>query len=190
VFDVDGDGDVDDDDRTFIGSPHADFTYGLNLNAGFKGFDVSAFFSGSQGNDAFNVLKIYTDFPSFVDLNRSTRVLDSWTPENTGAELPALSAGAASTGNNETNSNSYYVEDASYFRLKNLQIGYTLPSNFSSKLAMDNARIYVQGTNLLTITDYNGADPEIQESGTLGLGVDYGKFPQSRILSVGFKFNF
>ena len=188
--DVDGDGDVDDDDRTFIGSPHADFTYGLNLNAGFKGFDISAFFSGSQGNDAFNVLKIYTDFPSFVDLNRSTRVLDSWTPENTGAELPALSAGAASTGNNETNSNSYYVEDASYFRLKNLQIGYTLPSNFSSKLAMDNARIYVQGTNLLTITDYNGADPEIQESGTLGLGVDYGKFPQSRILSVGFKFNF
>ena len=189
-IDVDGDGDVDDDDRTFIGSPHADFTYGLNLNASFKGFDISAFFSGSQGNDAFNVLKIYTDFPSFVDLNRSTRVLDSWTPENTGAELPALSAGAASTGNNETNSNSYYVEDASYFRLKNLQIGYTLPSNFSSKLAMDNARIYVQGTNLFTITDYNGADPEIQESGTLGLGVDYGKFPQSRILSVGFKFNF
>jgi hypothetical protein len=117
-------------------------------------------------------------------------VLNSWTRENTGAELPALSAGAASTGNNETNSNSYYVEDASYFRLKNLQIGYTLPSNFSSKLAMDNARIYVQGTNLFTITDYNGADPEIQESGTLGLGVDYGKFPQSRILSVGFKFNF
>jgi TonB-linked SusC/RagA family outer membrane protein len=188
--DINDDGVVDDEDRTYIGSPHADFTYGLNLNVGFKGFDVSAFFSGSQGNDAYNVLKIYTDFPSFVDLNRSTRVLDSWTPTNTGASLPQLSAGAASSGNNETNSNSYYVEDASYFRLKNLQIGYTLPSSISSKLAMDNARIYVQGTNLFTLTDYNGADPEIQESGTLGLGVDYGKFPQSRILSVGFKFNF
>ena len=188
--DINNDGVVDDEDRTYIGSPHADFTYGLNLNVGFKGFDVSAFFSGSQGNDAYNVLKIYTDFPSFVDLNRSTRVLDSWTPTNTGASLPQLSAGAASSGNNETNSNSYYVEDASYFRLKNLQIGYTLPSSISSKLAMDNARIYVQGTNLFTLTDYNGADPEIQESGTLGLGVDYGKFPQSRILSVGFKFNF
>jgi TonB-linked SusC/RagA family outer membrane protein len=185
--DVDGDGDIDDDDRTYIGSPHADFNYGINLTAGFKGFDLSAFFSGSQGNDAFNVTKIHTDFPSFVDQNRSVRVLDAWSPTNTGASLSALTAGDA---NNEIASNSYFVEDASYFRLKNLQIGYTLPSSISSKLSMDNARIYIQGTNLFTLTDYTGADPEIQESGTLGLGVDYGKFPQSRMLSMGFKFNF
>ncbi|MDB9930050.1 TonB-dependent receptor, partial [Cyclobacteriaceae bacterium] len=185
--DVDKDGDIDDDDRTYIGSPHADFTYGINLTAGFKGFDLSAFFSGSQGNDAFNVTKIHTDFPSFVDQNRSIRVLDAWSPTNTGASLSALTAGDA---NNEIASNSYFVEDASYFRLKNLQIGYTLPSSISSKLSMDNARVYIQGTNLFTLTDYTGADPEIQESGTLGLGVDYGKFPQSRMLSMGFKFNF
>lgn len=185
--DVDKDGDIDDDDRTYIGSPHADFNYGINLTAGFKGFDLSAFFSGSQGNDAFNVTKIHTDFPSFVDQNRSIRVLDAWSPTNTGATLSALTAGDA---NNEIASNSYFVEDASYFRLKNLQIGYTLPSSISSKLSMDNARVYIQGTNLFTLTDYTGADPEIQESGTLGLGVDYGKFPQSRMLSMGFKFNF
>jgi hypothetical protein len=113
--------------------------------------------------------------------------LDAWSPTNTGASLSALTAGDA---NNEIASNSYFVEDASYFRLKNLQIGYTLPSSISSKLSMDNARVYIQGTNLFTLTDYTGADPEIQESGTLGLGVDYGKFPQSRMLSMGFKFNF
>jgi TonB-linked SusC/RagA family outer membrane protein len=178
---------INDDDRTFIGSPHPDFTYGINLTAGFKGFDLSAFFQGTQGNEIYNTLAIYTDFPTFFSLNRSTRVLDSWSSTNTGAELPALSENVT---NSETNPNSYFVEDGSYFRLKNLQLGYNIPSSALSKLGMSAARIYVQGTNLFTSTKYNGADPEIQESGSLTLGVDYGKYPLAKVVTVGLKFNF
>ncbi|UJH90360.1 hypothetical protein LZ575_16130 [Antarcticibacterium sp. 1MA-6-2] len=90
--DVDNNGVINDEDRTIIGSPHPDFTYGLNLTAGYKGFDMSAFFSGSQGNDIYNYQKVFTDFPLFFDGNRSTRVLDSFTPDNPNASLPALSA--------------------------------------------------------------------------------------------------
>ena len=143
--DVDGDGDTDDDDRTIIGSPHPDFTFGLNLQADYKGFDVSAFFSGSQGNDAYNYEKIFTDFPTFFNGNRSTRVLDSWTASNTNATLPALSQ---TIQNAETTSNSYFVEDASFIRLKNLQVGYTFPEDIASAVGMDLLRLYVQGTNL------------------------------------------
>ncbi len=151
--DVDGDGDTDDDDRTIIGSPHPDFTFGLNLTAAYKGFDISAFFSGSQGNDAYNYEKIFTDFPTFFNGNRSTRVLDSWTPSNTNATLPALSQ---TIQNAETQPNSYFVEDASFVRLKNLQIGYTFPEDIASAVGMDLLRLYIQGTNLFTITDYEG----------------------------------
>ena len=181
------DGTIDGDDKVMIGNPHPDFTYGINLTAGFKGFDLSAFFQGTQGNEIYNTLAIYTDFPTFFSLNRSTRVLDSWSSTNTGAEMPALSENVT---NSETNPNSYFVEDGSYFRLKNLQLGYNIPSSALSKLGMSAARIYVQGTNLFTSTKYNGADPEIQESGSLTLGVDYGKYPLAKVVTVGLKFNF
>ena len=183
--DVDGNGVSDDDDRTFIGSPHADFTYGLNLNLGYKGFDISAFLQGSQGNDVYNYTKIFTDFPTFVNGNRSVRVLDSWTPSNTDATLPALSN---SIQNAETQPNSYFVEDGSYLRLKNLQIGYALPETIVDKIGLDALRIYVQGTNLLTITGYDGADPEIISSVTgsnLTLGVDNQITPQSAVYTFG-----
>lgn len=167
--DIDGDGDIDDDDRTDIGSPHPDFTYGLNLTAGYKGFDLSAFFAGSQGNDIYNYQKVFTDFPLFFDANRSARVLDSFTPDNPDAALPALSA---TIRNNETNPNSFFVEDGSFLRLKNLQIGYNFAENIVEKLRVQNLRIYVQGTNLFTITGYDGLDPEIGSFDSLTLGVD------------------
>ena len=81
------DGVINDNDRTYIGSPHPDFTYGINLMLGYGGFDMSAFFNGSQGNDLYNYNKIYSDFPSFFDANRSTRVNDSWRPDNTRCEF-------------------------------------------------------------------------------------------------------
>ena len=188
--DVDGDGDTDDDDRTFIGSPHPDFTYGVNLTAGYKGFDFSAFFSGSEGNDVYNYEKIFTDFPTFFNGNRSTRVLDSWTPSNTNATLPALSQ---TIQNAETQPNSYFVEDASFLRLRNLQIGYTLPSNVSNTIGMESFRIYVQGTNLFTITDYEGFDPEIITNDNLSLGIDFrnfGAYPLAQIFSLGINAKF
>lgn len=185
--DINGDGVINDDDRTVIGTPHPDFVWGANFNAAFKGFDLTAFFNGSQGNDIYNYEKIFSDFPTFFNGNRSTRVLDSWTPTNTDAILPALSQ---SITNDETQPNSYFVEDGSYTRLKNLQLGYTFPSSFTESLNMESFRLYLRGTNLFTITDYQGFDPEINgqaigSGDALTQGVDFNVFPQAQILTVG-----
>ncbi|TRO67569.1 TonB-dependent receptor [Christiangramia sabulilitoris] len=189
--DIDGNGIIDDEDRTDIGSPHPDFTYGLNLTAAYKGFDMSAFFSGSQGNDIYNYQRIFTDFPLFFNSNRSDRVLDSWTPDNPNAALPALSQ---TIRNNETNPNSFFVEDGSFLRLSNLQIGYNFADNIVEKLRFQSLRVYVQGTNLFTITGYEGLDPEVPSFDSLTLGVDAGGgigggyapvYPVSQIYTFG-----
>lgn len=192
--DVDGSGDITDADRTVIGSPHPDFTFGFNAYLKYKGFDFSLFFNGSQGNDIYNYTKFFTDFPTFPNGARSTRVLDAWTPDNTGGQLPELSA-TYTASNQENGVNSYFVEDGSYVRLKNLQLGYTLPKSAISKVGLANARIYVQGTNLFTITEYSGLDPEIGSISTganqnLNLGVDFGSFPVARTYTVGVSIDF
>ncbi|WP_318308058.1 SusC/RagA family TonB-linked outer membrane protein [Flagellimonas crocea] len=191
--DLNNDGTIDDEDRTFIGSPHPDFTYGINLRLGYKGFDMSAFFQGSQGNDIFNNDKVYTDLPTFFDANRSVRVLDSWTPDNLDAQLPALSQ---SITNNEGTPSTFFVEDGSYMRLKNLQIGYTFNEQVSSYLGMDSVRLYLQGTNLFTITDYNGVDPELPPRfvngsiDNLTIGVSDNNYPLASIYSFGVNLKF
>jgi hypothetical protein len=185
--DLDGNGVINDLDRDYIGSPHPDFTYGLNFMFGYGGFDLSAFFNGSQGNDLYNYNKIYSDFPTFFDANRSTRVNDSWRPDNTNASLPALSQ---SVQNNETSPNSFFVEDGSYFRMKNLQVGYTFDGDWTKKAHMDTFRIYAQGTNLFTITDYDGVDPEIAGGNNLSLGIDYRVYPYSQIFTLGVNVKF
>ncbi len=180
--DVNGDGSISALDRKNIGSPHPDFTYGINLTASYKNFDFSAFIQGSQGNEVYNYEKIYTDFPFFKDGNRSTRVLDAWTPSNTDTMVPALSY---SVTNSETDPNSYFVEDASYLKLKNLQIGYTMPDSIVDSIGADSLRLYVQASNLLVITDYTGVDPEVAINDNLSLGVDENVFPMSRIITFG-----
>ncbi|MEO9512521.1 MAG: TonB-dependent receptor [Flavobacteriaceae bacterium] len=192
--DVDNNGTIDDSDRTFIGSPHADFTYGLNLSLAYKNFDLSAFLQGSQGNDIYNYTKVFTDFPTFFNGNRSTRVLDSWTPTNTDATLPALNNAIV---NNEADPNSYFVEDASYLRLKNLQIGYNLPDTILDKIGMAGVRFYLQASNLFTISGYNGVDPEVQplfntdgSVDNLTLGVDFGSYPIAKIFTFGTNLKF
>ncbi len=187
--DVDGNGISDDNDRTYIGSPHPDFTYGVNISLGYKGFDMSAFFSGSQGNDAYNYQKIFTDFPTFFGSNQSTRVLDSWTSSNTNATLPALSQ---SITNNETSSNSYFVEDASFLRMKNLQVGYTFADDIAGTIGLDMLRLYIQGTNLFTITDYTGLDPEVISNDNLSLAIDGPNpvYPVAQIITIGINTKF
>ena len=187
--DVDGNGIIDDGDRTYIGTPHPDFTYGVNLSAGWKGIDFSAFFSGSQGNDAYNYQKIFTDFPTFFNGNRSARVLDSWTPSNTNATLPALSQ---TITNAETQPNSYFVEDASFLRLKNLQVGYTFDESVTDAIGLDMLRLYVQGTNLFTVTDYQGFDPEVISGDNLSLAFDGTNpvYPLAQIFTVGINTKF
>jgi TonB-linked SusC/RagA family outer membrane protein len=184
---IDGVPGINDDDREYIGSPHADFTYGINTKVAYKNFDMSAFFTGSQGNDIYNYNKIYTDFPTFVNGNRSTRVVNSWTPTNTNTSVPALSQ---SISNSETNPNSYFVEDGSFFRLKNIQLGYTLPKTALDKLSMSSLRLYVQATNLFTITGYDGMDPEVIQGGNLTLGVDDQTYPFSQLFTFGVNLKF
>jgi TonB-linked SusC/RagA family outer membrane protein len=185
--DVTVDGIVNDDDRTKIGSPHPDFTYGINLSLAYKGFDASLFFTGSQGNEIINTSKLI-DFPSSSYSNRSTRVLNAWTPTNTNPiSLPALSN---TVTNNETDPNTYFVEDGSYFRLKNIQIGYTLPKKATVKARISSLRFYVQASNLFTLTKYEGFDPEIVSYDNLNMGVDYRVYPGSKIYTVGVNLNF
>ncbi|MFT5833144.1 MAG: TonB-linked SusC/RagA family outer membrane protein [Cognaticolwellia sp.] len=185
--DVNNDGVVNDDDRTNIGSPHPDFTYGINLKANYKGFDASVFFTGSQGNEIYNYNKVFTDFGLFFNGNRSTRVLDAWTPTNTDTDVPALTG---SYPLEEASANTYFIEDGSYFRLKNLQVGYTLPDAISERANIQSVRIYIQGSNLLTITNYSGYDPEVISYDNLSLGVDRQIYPLSKGITFGTNIRF
>ncbi|MEM9259354.1 MAG: hypothetical protein AAGA62_06875 [Bacteroidota bacterium] len=172
---------------TIIGNPHPDMTAGLNIGVNYKSFDFTAFFFGSFGNDIFNVTKQFTIFRQF-DTNADRRLItDAWTPQNPNTDLPALDI-------NDTESrrpSSFYVEDGSYIRLTQLQLGYTFPNSFGGDV-LSNLRVYVQGQNLFTITDYSGLDPALSTFGTgnsdaddLFMGVDFGNYPTTRIFMVG-----
>ncbi len=184
--DVDGDGEITPDDRIHIGDPNPDFTYSLNLVLGYKGFDLTAFFYGSQGNDILNQNLWWLDFWQSFQGQRSTDLLyDSWTPENTDARVPKASNNANFSTNQEFSG--YYIEDGSFFRLKNLQIGY----NFGRVgNVFDNLRIYVQGTNLFTITKYSGLDPELFQPNETVFGVDQGSLPAPKQFVVGVNLGF
>lgn len=189
--DINGDGVINSEDQTYIGNPHPDFSYGVNLNLEYKNFDLSIFAQGVHGNDLFNHVRYWTDFEIFQG-NRSTRMLyDSWRPDNPGALLPILDANDAQSGVPST----YFVEDGSYMRLKNLQLGYTFPSSVLSAIGVGQLRVYGQLQNLFTITNYSGLDPEVNlrnfNSGSdREIGVDQGIYPTPKGiifgLSVGF----
>ncbi len=177
--DLNNDGTINPlDDATFIGSPHPDFTYSLNLNANYKNWDFSVFFRGSQGNDIWNYLRVFTDF-QLRDFNRSTRVLDAWTPDNPSNTLAQYNL---NTVTENTQPSTYFVEDGSFLRLQTLQVGYTLPNI----KGVDRLRLYLQGQNLFTITDYTGVDPEIGENSGIQIGVDGGgAYALPRIFLLG-----
>jgi TonB-linked SusC/RagA family outer membrane protein len=186
--DINGDGVINDSDRTKIGDPHPDLIFGVNMNFAYKNWDMSMFWNGSLGNDIFDYTALYYETPYFFNGNRSTRVLDSWSPTNTDAELPALSE---TTLNSEfSTANSFFVRDGSYLRLRSLQIGYTLPDTIASKLGASSARVYYNGTNLLTLTDFTGLDPEVPRGGALDIGVYNAQYPSNSISSLGINIKF
>jgi len=185
--DLNGDGVINDDDRDFIGNPTPDVIAGLNLNANYKNWDFSVFFSGQFGNDVYNYDKIFTDFPTFPNGNRSTRVLDAFNPTtNPNGSQPSLSFTLL---NGETNPSSFYVEDASFVRLRNLVVGYTLPSQLTDKWGVSSLRIYANASNLFTITGYDGIDPEVLPpsgaNSAFTIGVDNNTFPVPQIFLLG-----
>jgi TonB-linked SusC/RagA family outer membrane protein len=197
--DVNGDKRITPDDRTFMGNPHPKFIMGFNLNVSYKNFDLASFLYWKAGGEIVNYVRYWTDFNTFQG-NRDKRVLyDSWTPQNTNAKLPILDASDGASGQVPV---SYYVEPGGYLRLRNLSLGYTLPSNLMKRLTVDRLRFYVQAQNLFTITKYTGLDPEITtqvvgrgdyrqaRSDANSMGVDYGNFPTPRIITVGANLSF
>ncbi|MGZ8554261.1 MAG: SusC/RagA family TonB-linked outer membrane protein, partial [Chitinophagaceae bacterium] len=190
--DVNSDGKIDDNDRTFIGDPNPDFTYVLNLSFSYKNFDFSTFFFGSHGNDIFNNTKFFTDFPDFFKGGiRREVAINSWTPTNTNTSIPKLRTTGGFSSDLVTNS--YFISKGSYLRNKQMQIGFTVPSSFLSKYGIDRFRIYVQAANLFTVTKYEGLDPELQSSdinNTVGFGIDQGNYPHTRSFLFGLNLNF
>ncbi len=181
--DVNGDKVIDAKDRTYIGNPNPDFTYGFNTRLFYKNFDMEALFYGVAGANVLNFTRWFTDFyPSFAGIGKSTRVLNAWTPTNTNTDIPRFE----NISNQSTNAelNSYYVENSAYFRLRSLKIGYNLSSNLLQKAGLDRLHFFVQGTNLFTITKYTGTDPAVSGADT-NFGVDVGNYPVNKQLIFG-----
>ncbi|MCE6990156.1 SusC/RagA family TonB-linked outer membrane protein [Dyadobacter sp. CY323] len=186
--DIDGDGAITAADRTFTGNPNPDFTYGLNLGFNYKGFDFSSIFYGSQGNEVFNLVRYYTHFYSGFRGGKSNVLLNAWTPENTDTTVPVIEA----AGNFSTSSvpNSYYIENGSFLKLRSLILGYTVPSGILQKIKANNLRLYVQASNLFTITKYTGLDPELMGESS-AFGIDRGNYPNNqKTFLVGLNISF
>ncbi|MCW2121247.1 hypothetical protein M2326_003585, partial [Flavobacterium sp. 7A] len=187
--DLNGDGKIDDSDKTYIGSPFPKFTYGINLDLSYKQFDFTAFFQGSQGNKIFNT----TDYWLQTDIstNSSTAILDRWTGEGTSNTVPRASFASA---NNNSQLSSRFVKDGSYLRLKNVQIGYSFKDSFLKKSFITKLRLYVAAQNLLTFTKYDGLDPEAgvdpSQNSPLDIGIDRGRYPSVRSYTLGLDINF
>jgi TonB-linked SusC/RagA family outer membrane protein len=184
--DVNNDGVVNDNDRTYIGNPHPDFEYSLNSRLYYKNFDMNLYIQGTYGNDICFASKgsnSGTDFWSDY-FNKSTRILDTWTTDNRDASLPEINI---LNPNNEAGKvSTYLIEDGSYMRVKLLELGYTLPTVAIRKIGLKQLRVYVSAENLLTITRYNNMDPEVKNGDDLSIGVDYvNNMPLARIFSLG-----
>ena len=171
--DINGDGIINDVDRTYIGNPNPRLTYGFNFSASFKGFDFSALLQGVSGVEKYNDLKKIIDYDT-RPFNHTVNTLKAWHGEGTSNTIPR----STFTDNGSSKVSSIFVEDASYFRLKNIEIGYTLPS-FGKNAVLKNARLFVSAQNLLTVTDYTGLDPEAYNM------FDQGTYPQSKAFLFG-----
>ena len=168
---------INDEDRDWLGSDHPRLTAGLNIALAYKQFDMSMFFMGMI-RDAWNNSKYYTDFFQLWLGNHGKNLMNAWNPdENFDSEIPALTLQDL---NNEGRASTYFIEDGSFLRLKNLQIGYTLPKEIGQKMMIQNARIYLQVQNLFTLTNYTGVDPEV-------LGYNY---PIPRTFTLGMNVTF
>jgi TonB-linked SusC/RagA family outer membrane protein len=180
--DLNGDGVIDTRDETFIGNPNPKFTYGYNLNLYYKGFDLGILFQGVYGNKIYNLAKALTMFPNVAIAGQGGLVqgsLDTWTPSNPNAKLPIYSQDLSV---NDVSPSSLFVESGSYLRIKQMQLGYTLPKI----KGISRLRVYLQAYNVFTFTHYSGLDPEVNDGSPSNLGIDYGTaYPISRKFLLG-----
>nr|WP_314495927.1 TonB-dependent receptor [uncultured Chryseobacterium sp.] len=187
--DINGDGKIDDEDRTIIGNPHPDFTFGFTNNFKYKNFDLSVFVQGSVGNDVMNLTKRNGTQNAMMYQNQLVDALDYWSAENPNASQPRLI-------NSITHPNimisDRYVEKGDYVRIQNVTFGYTLSPDFASKIGVTRLRIYATAQNLFTITKYSGYDPEIGSfnQNILLSGIDNGRYPSPRTYTFGVNLDF
>lgn len=180
--DVDGNGSINEDDRTNIGCGTPDWTYGASITLGYKGFDFNIFFQGVAGNDIYDATR-RIDARS---VNLPSWMLNRWTGEGTSNRIPRYVIG---DGYNWQSSD-LYVYDGSFCRLKNMQLGYTIPQNLTRRIGVQKFRAFVAVENLATWTKYHGYDPEISSGSEKSSGVDFGVYPQARTWTIGFNIEF
>ena len=179
--DINGDGVIDDLDKTNIGDPIPDATMGLNLSFDFYNFDFGAYAFASVGNE------IVRNYERNLPLtNRTIQYLNRWTGEGTSNSFPRVTTGAT----NNTLFSDFYVEDGSFIRLQNVQLGYTIASDIAEKWGINKLRFYVSASNLFTLTEYNGYDPTTSNGAPIGGGIDYGFYPNPRTYLVGMNLKF
>ena len=179
--DVNGNGVIDPDDRTFIGDPTPNWTYGLTFDLAWRAFDLKMFAVGVAGNKIFKATRRF----DLQMANMTADALDRWTGEGTSNTYPRLVMN--DPNQNFSRSSDFYVEDGSYFRITNLQLGYTVPRSTIEKVGLSKLRLYISANNLLTITEYSGYDPEI---GGGSFGVDRGIYPTPRFFLFGINARF
>lgn len=180
------DGEITAHDRTIIGNPWPKMMYGININLSYKKMiDVMLQFQGVQGVDIFNANLAYSrNF--YGDNNTTTLIREAWTPENPTDHPRNI---ASDPNGNFSKPSTYFIEDGSYLKLRNVQIGYTLPTPIANRLHLQRLRVYANANNIFTITKYSGIDPEIAGSNT-GRGVDYGLYPHTRTYGGGIEIQF
>ncbi len=193
--DLNGDGVVTDQDKTFLGNGLPGYVYGINIGAQYKSFDVSIFGNGQGDVQIANMTKGVLEHMRFHNstgiVNGSTDLLNSWDGEGSSNTFPRNSYDAPTSNRFFSD---HYIENGAFFRIRNIQLGYAFPSALLNKVGISFARLYVTGQNLITISDYSGYDPEVG-SATIGTrvqtaGVDYGRFPKAKMYTVGLNLKF
>ncbi|MDR2057753.1 MAG: TonB-dependent receptor [Dysgonamonadaceae bacterium] len=197
--DINGDGKITAEDRTYLGSPMPDFVFGIPLSLGYKNFDLTVFFQGQTGNKVFNVMDYYlnnaaSSYNLYADIREKQwsgqlREDRAFLPLNLNASIPDL---RNSDLNRNFRASDFMLKDGSYIRLKELRLTYNFDKKFCSKFFMQDLSLFVGAYNLLTFTRYNGFDPEIgklagTEDNNINMGIDHGTYPQSRTITVGLK---
>lgn len=181
--DVNEDGIISASDRTYIGDPNPDFVYGLTNSFSYKGFDLSILIQGTYGNDVYNVSRMETE-GMYDGRNQSTRVLRRWQIPGQITDVPRV--------NWNIKNSSYFVEDGSYLRVKDISLSYNVPLQYISRIGLTKLQPYISATNLITLTKYKGRDPEVNQYGNSGAvqGLDWGTYPSSRSFVLGVKVEF
>jgi TonB-linked SusC/RagA family outer membrane protein len=180
--DLNGDGVINAADRTFIGRPNPNFSFGITNTFNYKGFDLSVFINGAQGNQIYNQNRYLLESALYGSFSGGTITLNRWTGPGTSNDVPRA---IDSDPNRNLRVSSHFVEDGSFVRLKNVTLGYTLPQSVLSRISSKQIRLYVTGQNLITLTHYTGFDPEVSAS-----GVDLGIYPQARVFTGGVNIGF